>query len=76
MAATTRPPSGLRAIEPSAAASLVSLEPPPPPRGADLARRLRWLMLGRTLVISVVLGLNVWLLFRAELPTTSAAWLL
>jgi two-component system sensor histidine kinase PilS (NtrC family) len=42
----------------------------------DLARRLIWLMFGRTLVISVVLGLSVWLLVAAETSTSGVAWLL
>src|SRR5262245_60961929 len=62
------------ATEPSPAASLVKIRQAP--RGGDLARRLTWLMLGRTLVISVVLGLNIWLLTTGKAPTTGVVWLL
>jgi two-component system, NtrC family, sensor histidine kinase PilS len=57
----------------SPAVSLVGI---PTARGEELARRLGWVMGGRTLVISVVLGLNVWLLASAQVATSSVAWAL
>jgi two-component system, NtrC family, sensor histidine kinase PilS len=61
---------------PSPATSLAGI-PVPRPRGGDLARRITWLMLGRTLVISVVLGLNVWLLARAKVSASAElTWVL
>ena len=42
------------------AASLTSLRAPDP-AGAELARRIRWLMLIRTVIISIVLGVSWWL---------------
>jgi two-component system sensor histidine kinase PilS (NtrC family) len=77
MAVTTRPAgsSGLRTVEPSPAASLVGI-PPATAGASELERRLTYLMLGRTLVISVVLGLNLWLLLRADVATSAVAWLL
>jgi two-component system sensor histidine kinase PilS (NtrC family) len=74
MAATSRP-SGLRPTEPSPAASLVGI-PAAATAASELDRRLTYLMVGRTLVISVVLGLNVWLLLRNDVPTSGVAWLL
>jgi two-component system sensor histidine kinase PilS (NtrC family) len=61
---------------PSPATSLAGI-PVPRGRGGDLARRITWLMLGRTLVISVVLGLNVWLLASAKVSASSGVtWVL
>jgi two-component system sensor histidine kinase PilS (NtrC family) len=59
----------------SPAVSLVGL-PLPPAGSSDLARRLGWLMVGRTVVISVVLGLNVWLLVRGEVRASAAVWVM
>jgi two-component system sensor histidine kinase PilS (NtrC family) len=45
------------------------------PSPADLRRRVTRLLLLRTLVITVVLGLSVWLLLRGQAPARSAVWL-
>ena len=44
----------------SAAASLSGMRRPPA-ADAELARRMRWLMLVRTVIISIVLGVSWWL---------------
>jgi two-component system, NtrC family, sensor histidine kinase PilS len=59
----------------SPAVSLVGI-PLPPAGSSDLGRRLGWLMVGRTVVISVVLGLNVWLLVRGEVRASAAVWVM
>ncbi len=41
----------------------------------DVRRRVARLLLLRTLVVSVVLGLSLWLLLRSEAPTGAAVWL-
>ena len=49
-----------------------------PPAGAtatDQRRRVARLLLLRTIVVSVVLGLSLWLLVQAESPARGAAWL-
>jgi len=48
---------------------------PAAPRG-ELARRLTWLMLLRTVVISLVLGLSLWLGVRAEVSVTAPSQLM
>jgi len=59
-------------LGPSPADSLI---PAPAPPASDLGRRVAWLLLLRTLVISVVLGLSLWILATgAEVPR-SAVWL-
>jgi two-component system sensor histidine kinase PilS (NtrC family) len=45
------------------------------PSPTDLRRRVTRLLLLRTLVITVVLGLSVWLLLRGQTPARSAVWL-
>jgi two-component system sensor histidine kinase PilS (NtrC family) len=47
---------------------------PPVPTG-DLSRRIRRLLLLRTLVISVVLGLSLWVLWMGDSPAQTAMWL-
>ena len=42
---------------------------------ADFARRVSRLLLLRTLVITVVLGLSLWLLFAGPVPARAAVWL-
>lgn len=42
---------------------------------ADLRRRVARLLLLRTIVITVVLGLSVWLLLRGQAPARLAVWL-
>ena len=63
------------AAAPSPAASLTGLPEPPAP-GPDMARRIRWLMLLRTLVISIVLGVSYWLSWiHAGVTTGTSAFL-
>lgn len=45
------------------------------PSPTDLRRRVTRLLLLRTVVITVVLGLSVWLLLRGQTPARSAVWL-
>jgi len=52
-----------------------SLIRPPEPPGPDLARRVSRLLLLRTLVVSVVLGLSLWLLYAGQEPARAAVWL-
>ena len=59
-------------MHPSPGDSLVLA--PPVPVG-DLGRRIRRLLLLRTLVISVVLGLSLWVLWMGESPAQTAMWL-
>lgn len=57
---------------PSPGDSLVG--PPAPPVANDLRRRVSRLLLLRTLVVTVVLGLSVWILVAARLPSRGAVW--
>jgi len=59
---------------PSPGDSLVNA-PPAPPATADPRRRIERLLLLRTLVITVVLGLSLWLLVNGEAPARAAVWL-
>ena len=52
-----------------------SLVQPPPAPTSDLARRVSRLLLLRTLVVTVVLGLSLWLLSTGEQPAHAAMWL-
>ena len=52
--------------------SLVRAPAVPP---SDMRRRVSRLLLLRTLVVSVVLGLSVWLLAQGEQPAQAAVWL-
>src|ERR1041384_8361297 len=52
-----------------------SLIPAPAPPASDLGRRVARLLLLRTLVISVVLGLSLWILATGEHVPRSAVWL-
>ncbi|MEZ4366387.1 MAG: PAS domain-containing protein [Kofleriaceae bacterium] len=61
--------SDLRELEPEPGATT----PPEEALEADLRRRLVWLMLLRTLVVSVVLGLSLWLLARSKASTGGPA---
>jgi two-component system sensor histidine kinase PilS (NtrC family) len=51
----------------------------PPPTGvtpvSDMRRRVTRLLLLRTIVVSVVLGLSLWLLVRGVAPARAAVWL-
>ncbi len=47
----------------------------PPVATGDLSRRITRLLLLRTLVISAVLGLSLWLLWIGEQPAQAAMWL-
>ncbi len=49
--------------------------PPLAQPATDLRRRVARLLLLRTLVVTVVLGLSLWLLLRSDLPHSSAVWL-
>jgi two-component system sensor histidine kinase PilS (NtrC family) len=61
---------------PSPAASL-TIARRPEPVGPDLRRRITYLMLLRTIVISAVLGTTVWMSWAKDVHTSSAAlWLL
>ena len=42
---------------------------------SDVRRRVTRLLLLRTLVVTVVLGLSVWALVRGEAPARAAVWL-
>jgi two-component system sensor histidine kinase PilS (NtrC family) len=42
---------------------------------SDIRRRVTRLLLLRTIVVSVVLGLSLWLLVRGEAPARAAVWL-
>jgi two-component system, NtrC family, sensor histidine kinase PilS len=46
-----------------------------PTTTADLRRRVARLLLLRTIVVSVVLGLSLWLLLHGEAPASAAVWL-
>jgi two-component system sensor histidine kinase PilS (NtrC family) len=59
-------------LGPSPAHSLI-LTPAPP--ASDLARRVTRLLLLRTIVISVVLGLSLWILAASDRVPRSAVWL-
>jgi len=59
-------------LGPSPADSLI---PAPAPPVSDLGRRLAWLLLLRTLVISIVLGLSLWILATGTGVPQSAVWL-
>ena len=63
---------GSVAASPSPAASLVQAPALP---HSDLRGRVSSLLLLRTLVVSVVLGLSLWLLARSESPARAAVWL-
>jgi two-component system sensor histidine kinase PilS (NtrC family) len=51
-----------------------SLVGAPAPVASDLRRRVTRLLLLRTLVVTVVLGLSVWILVAARLPSRGAVW--
>src|SRR4051812_24736132 len=48
--------------------------PPPPPVTTDVIRRVSRMLLLRTLVITVVMGLSVWLLSIADQPPRAVLW--
>jgi two-component system sensor histidine kinase PilS (NtrC family) len=69
----TRPRTRSRErLGPSPADSLI---PSPAPPASDTPRRVTRLLLLRTLVVSVVLGLSLWVLTAAEQVPLSAVWL-
>jgi len=69
----TRPRTRSRErLGPSPADSLI---PTPAPPASDLARRVTRLLLLRTLVVTVVLGLSLWILASADQVPQSAVWL-
>jgi two-component system, NtrC family, sensor histidine kinase PilS len=69
----TRPRTRSRErLGPSPADSLI---PTPAPPASDLARRVTRLLLLRTIVVSVVLGLSLWILASADQVPQSAVWL-
>jgi two-component system sensor histidine kinase PilS (NtrC family) len=51
------------------------IRPPEAPPPADFGRRVSRLIFLRTLVVSVVLGLSVWLLYAGQQPVRGAVWL-
>jgi two-component system sensor histidine kinase PilS (NtrC family) len=59
-------------LGPSPADSLI---PAPAPPSSDVARRVTRLLLLRTLVVSIVLGLSLWILATGEEVPRSAVWL-
>src|SRR4029079_7151615 len=59
-------------LGPSPADSLI---PTPAPPASDLGRRVTRLLLLRTLVVSVVLGLSLWILATGDQVPPSAVWL-
>lgn len=61
--------------EPSPGDSLVRTPAPSAAAIGDVRRRVARLLLLRTLVVSVVLGLSLWLLLRSETPARAAVWL-
>jgi len=61
-------------VAPSPGDSLVG-STVPPPLGADLRRRVTRLLLLRTLVISIVLGLSLWLITAGPRPERTAVWI-
>ena len=69
----TRPRTRSRErLGPSPADSLI---PSPAPPASDTPRRVIRLLLLRTLVVSAVLGLSLWVLTTAEQVPMSAVWL-
>jgi two-component system sensor histidine kinase PilS (NtrC family) len=69
----TRPRTRSRErLGPSPADSLI---PTPAPPASDLGRRVTRLLLLRTIVVSVVLGLSLWILASADQVPQSAVWL-
>ncbi|HEX3763749.1 MAG TPA: ATP-binding protein [Kofleriaceae bacterium] len=69
----TRPRTRSRErLGPSPADSLI---PSPAPPASDTARRVIRLLLLRTLVVTAVLGLSLWILATAEQVPPSAVWL-
>jgi two-component system sensor histidine kinase PilS (NtrC family) len=69
----TRPRTRSRErLGPSPADSLI---PSPAPPASDTPRRVTWLLLLRTLVVSAVLGLSLWIVATAEQVPQSAVWL-
>src|SRR5262245_55666165 len=71
----TRAPKRRRRTTPAPGDSLVR----PPPVGvtpvSDVRRRITRLLVLRTIVVTVVLGLSVWALLRGEAPARAAVWL-
>jgi two-component system sensor histidine kinase PilS (NtrC family) len=61
-------------VTPSPGDSLVGGAVTPTP-GADVRRRVARLLLLRTLVVSVVLGLSLWLITAGDRPSRTAMWL-
>ncbi len=69
----TRPRTRSRErLGPSPADSLI---PTPAPPASDLGRRVTRLLLLRTLVVTVVLGLSLWILATGDQVPPSAVWL-
>ena len=73
-AAPPEPILGRDPAVPSPGASLVGGAVAPPP-GGDVRRRVTRLLLLRTLVVSVVLGLSMWLITAGDRPARAAVWL-
>jgi len=61
-------------VAPSPGDSLVGSTVTAPP-GGDVRRRVARFLLLRTLVVSVVLGLSVWLITAGDRPARAAVWL-
>src|ERR1043165_8289724 len=71
--ALTRPRTRSRErLAPSPADSLIASPAPP---ASDTPRRVTRLLLLRTLVVSAVLGLSLWVLTAADQVPSSAVWL-
>ncbi|HTL36523.1 MAG TPA: ATP-binding protein [Kofleriaceae bacterium] len=76
--ASTAPPPALgQSAAPSPGDSLVRAPAAAsvPAATADVRRRVARLLLLRTVVVSVVLGLSLWLLLHGEAPASAAVWL-
>lgn len=68
-----RPRTRSTQIGPSPADSLIK-PPAPAAAGGDLVRRVTRLLLLRTLVVTVVLGLSIWLLAAGRQQAAAAVW--
>ncbi|HLL25021.1 MAG TPA: histidine kinase dimerization/phospho-acceptor domain-containing protein, partial [Kofleriaceae bacterium] len=72
--AIPRPRTRTRDRAPKSPADSLIRQPAEAPVG-DFGRRVSRLLLLRTLVVSVVLGLSLWLLYAGQQPARAAVWL-
>ncbi|HEY5925994.1 MAG TPA: ATP-binding protein [Kofleriaceae bacterium] len=67
---------GNRLVAPNASPGDSLIRPPPVTTPiSDVRRRVTRILLLRTVVVTVVLGLSVWALLRGEAPASAAVWL-